>query len=180
MKAIYRIALLVVICLFVTSCSIAGDHMHLYIDNNKLADETFDIIVDAVNTQEPTKIYDLFSDKIQNENDMLNIDAQQLVKFIEGNIISVSDAEQSGVSAHFATEYGTMEKAIEASCAITTTENKYYMAMRECIIDESNNSNVGVQALYIIEADKWPYEYVYRGDGFEEDGIHLNQIRKPD
>lgn len=175
MKVMYRALLLIFACLFLTSCSIGGDHKHLYVDNNKLADETFSKIVDAVKNNNSTKIYDCFAEEVQKESSTLKNDSQHLVDFITGDIINVSYAEQSGVSAHFETEYGSMKKMIEASFSVTTTENKYYMAMRECIIDESNNSNVGIQALYVIEAEQWPYEYVYRGDGNWTNGIHLRQ-----
>ena len=56
---------------------------------------------------------------------------------------------------------------------------KYYVAIKECTVDESDEANIGILSVYIIEAENWVEDYVYRGDGEWIPGIHIVTSQMP-
>ena len=117
---------------------------------------------------------DMFADSIKSEQS-LSADASRFVNFIQGEIISVSRAFESLVGEEVYVEYGKKSKEIQSSFCVTTTENIYYVAVRERTKDEIDNKT-GLLSIHIIEAKNWTTEYVYRGDGKRvEEGIYIVQ-----
>ena len=165
------ILLLVLIVTF-TSCSNGVINVGIWADNDeKIADKTFNEIISAVRSKDASKIVDMFPNVIKNE-DNLSQSALTFVNYIHGEIISFSSAAEAGVGADYRTESGKTRKEIQSSFCINTTESTYYIAIKECIKDEFDN-NVGVISIYIIEANNWTEDYVYRGDGKWTIGINI-------
>lgn len=170
-KMLPSILLLVLIVTF-TSCSNGVINMGIWVDNDeKNADKTFNEIISAVRSKDASKIVDMFPNVIKNE-DNLSQSALTFVNYIHGEIISFSSAAEAGVGADYRTERGKTRKEIQSSFCINTTESIYYIAIKECIKDEFDN-NVGVISIYIIEANNWTEDYVYRGDGKWTIGINI-------
>ena len=72
-------------------------------------------------------------------------------------------------------EDGKKRKEIQSAFCINTTESTYYIAIKECILDEFDDSNVGVVSIYIIESKNWIDDCVYRGDGKWIPGINIEE-----
>ncbi len=173
MKKVLLLIMLFILTLILTSCSDVGDGMlFLEEDNDKIADETFNEIMSAVKSKDDAKIADMFSNAIKS-NDDLSRSALRFVGFIQGDIISFSTASESGVGEDSRLEDGKRRKEIQSSFCVITTECTYYVAIKECIVDEFDDNNIGVLSLYIIESNNWTEEYVYRGGGKWIPGINI-------
>lgn len=166
-------ALIVASSFFLNSCALSNSSNTMFTDNNKVADETFIQLIQAIESKDDSLIKADFS--ITAHSEQVNFDemALKLVEFVQGEVISYTSAEESGVGAEYKKENGKMRKMIQSSFCVETTENKYYIAIKECVIDEKDNNNVGLMSIYIIEAKNWDEGYVYRGDGLQELGIHI-------
>ena len=173
MKKMLLLIMLFILTLTLISCSDVGNGMlFLEEDNDKSADETFNEIMSAVKSKDDAKIADMFSNAIKS-NDDLSRSALRFVGFIQGDIISFSTASESGVGEDTKLEDGKRRKEIQSSFCVNTTECTYYVAIKECIVDEFDDNNIGVLSLYIIESNNWTEEYVYRGGGKWIPGINI-------
>ena len=172
-KALFLILLLVLLFVF-ASCSEKGINMFFKIyDNEKVADTTFYEKIDAIEQRNDSKIVMMFAKAIQNEK-TLSQDAVRLIDSIHGDITSISSASDTGVNANYEKNKGKKKKEIQSSFCITTAETKYYMAIKECVIDDYDNNNEGVLSVYIIKAEDWKEDCVYIGDGKWTPGITID------
>lgn len=174
MKKFRLLILLLLLIFMITSCS--------GIDNDKndleIADETFHNLISAVYAKNEIGIIELFSHTVREEAD-LERDASELVDFICGDFVSKSSASDSGIGTDSHVSEGKKRKEIQSSFCINTTENTYYVAIKECTVDESDEANIGILSVYIIEAENWVEDYVYRGDGEWVPGIHIVTSQMP-
>lgn len=171
-----KVFLLITFMLLLTSCGFDGVHTNiLEEDDNTIADKTFCEIISAINLQDASKIRILFSQSIQNELDDLQEKSIDFLEFIQGNIISFSAASESGVGADYKNEKGKKQKEMQSSFCLTTTEGKYYIAIKECTTDEHDSRNVGLISIYIIESENWNQDFIYRGDGQWIRGINIER-----
>ena len=172
MKLILSIILLILTLTF-TSCSNGGIGMGVIGNNDeKIADKTFNEIITAIRLEDDSKIVDMFSNAIKSE-DNLSQSALMFFDFIHGDIVSFSSASEAGVGTDYRTESGKKRKEIQSAFCISTTENIYYIAIKECIKDEFDDNNIGIMSIYIIESNNWTEDYVYRGDGKWIPGINI-------
>lgn len=157
----------------ISDYSTEEDNMGVFINNNeKIADNTFNKIIDAIKTKDNSKIVDIFSNSVKS-TDELSLSASKFVDYIQGDIISFSSASESGVGTDHKKEDGKTKKEIQSAFCIKTTQNTYYIAIKECIKDEFDENNVGVLSIYIIESTNWKNDYIYRGDGKWTHGINI-------
>jgi len=172
-KAILSIILIIVVTSCFTSCSDVGFDMGVFGDSDaKIADKTFNEIITAIGLEDGSKIVDMFSNTIKSEYN-LSQSAVKFFNFIHGDIVSFSSASEAGVGADYRTENGKKIKEIQSSFRISTTENVYYIAIKECIRDDFDNNNIGIVSIYIIESNNWTEDCVYRGDGKWSPGINI-------
>jgi len=173
MKKLLLSIIVILLTVAFTSCSAEFANMGMFEDNDeKKADETFRILISAVELKDDSKLVDMFSNAVRSEND-LSQSAEKFVDYIHGDIVSLSSARESGVGSSYTTENGKRRKEIQSSFCINTTENAYYIAMKECVIDEFDKNNIGLLSIYIIESNNWTVDCVYRGDGKWTKGINI-------
>ncbi len=158
-----------------TSCTTQGDTMFLHESNESIADKTFAKVVGAIQSEDPSAIIQLLSDEVKGTSFSLEEDADRFIEFIEGDMVSFSNAAESGVGSDENMDRGKTRKDINASFSIETTEKTYYIAIKECVKNDFKRTNVGVLSIYVIEADAWTDEYVYRGDGEWTPGINIGK-----
>ena len=171
-----RIAMMAIVIMIVfTSCSVGKtDRMFLGSDE-KIADKTFCEIVSAIQNQDSAQIAGLFARSVKSEKELLQ-DASMLIDYINGDVVSVSAAAEKGVGADYQKDDGKGRKEIQSSFYLETTHTSYYVAIKECVINDFDSRGVGVIALHIIEACNWKEEYVYRGDGTWTPGIVIDTL----
>ena len=149
-------------------------------DDNLIANETMNEIVSAIRSKDPEKLHVLFSDSTKEDVDSLLGQVNKLLVFIQGDIVSSTDAAEAGVAADCKKDDGKVQKNIQSAFAIVTTEAKYYIAVKECTIDEFESRNVGLTSVYIIDSTKWTENYIYRGDGKWNKGINIDDLKSSD
>jgi hypothetical protein len=170
MKKIFWLIIPIVLSLVFTSCFNKGE---IFVDSEKIADETFNEIIAAIKSKDDSSIMELFSDSVKNEG-KLSQEVLNFLNFIRGDIVSFSSAIESGVGTFSDVDNGKTKTEIQPSFRITTTENTYYVAIKECIRDDGNDSNIGITSIYIIDSNTWSSDYVYRGDGKWTPGIIID------
>jgi len=172
-KTVALIILFLITNLSLTSCSMRGSRLRLLLwDSYELADDTFDKVVEAVRSKEVAKLTNLFSETVKNEKDLLQT-GTSFVNFVKGDIVSFTSSRDGGVGTDRQITYGKRRQDVNASIYLKTTEGKYYIAMKECVLDEFDRDNVGIFSLYIIDSDDWLSEYTFRGDGEWLHGINI-------
>jgi len=174
MKKIQLLVILIMLMFIFTSCSILSNSMSLFNQSDEsIADKTFEKLINAIETSNKETVKAMFSNAIQ-ENENLEEKSLQLLEFIKGDIVSYSLSADSGVGADYRIKKGKRKKEIQSSFRIVTTESEYYMAIKECVKDDFDSSNVGVLSIYIIKAEDWKEDCVYRGGGEWTPGITID------
>ena len=131
MKNVISLIMLFALTLTSTSCSNRGTDMGIWRDNNeKIADKTFNEMITAIRSNDDSKMVNLFSKAVKNEVD-LSQSVSMFYDFIQGDIVSFSSAAEAGVGADYETESGKKRKEIQSAFCIITTENTYYIAVKE-------------------------------------------------
>ena len=141
-------------------------------NDEQTADMTFGHLIDAIKSKDVFKIIDLFSRTVQSKVGFEK-KADELIEFIQGDIVAYSSADETGVGADVEIQKEKERKEIQSAFSITTTANKYHIAIRECTKNDMDHNNIGVLSIYIIEDGKWVENYVYRGDGKWTPGINI-------
>ena len=171
-----RIWLFVIILLMTICCTACIFDMSIFKKSNEeIADETFSIVIEAIESKDQTKLLELFSETVQNEVYDLEENALEFFNFIEGDILSFSKAMESGLITHDSVDYGKRKKEIESAFNIKTSQKTYYFAIKECTRDDYNDDNVGIVSMYVIGSENWGKDYVYRGDAEWAPGINIVQ-----
>lgn len=173
MKKVILSIMAVILTFTLTACFKKGVNTGVFEqDNQTIVDETFNEIINAIKENDGAKIVDMFSNTVKSKVDLSN-QAMRFVEYIQGDIISFSSAEESGIAADYATENGKTRKEITADLSINTSITTYYVAIKECVKDDFDDNNIGVTSLYIIDSNNWTQDYAYRGDGNWSQGINI-------
>ena len=142
----------------------------------KVADNTFDKIIKAIEEKEPDDIKKLFSTNIIEENDCLEQDIINWIEYIQGDIVSYSSTDDTPPSSSYSQDrQGRDVVMIESVFDIYTTDKTYYVAIREIVKDDFDRDNEGIIYIYIIDSQKWWSYGVYRSDGKWTEGIHIDR-----
>ncbi|MBR2311032.1 MAG: DUF5104 domain-containing protein [Oscillospiraceae bacterium] len=172
MKKVLLAIMLIILMTNFIACSRKGDNMGALGDDYvKVADRTFSEIISAVKSNDAAKIADLFAPSVKSET-KLSTAATSLIDFVRGDIVSFSSASEAGVGTDTNKDSKKIKKEINAAFSVHTTESTYYIAVKECTKDDFS-CDVGLLSIYIIEANNWTEDYIYRGDGKWTPGIHI-------
>ena len=101
-----KICLLVLLLsLFFMSCSLGGDNTSVYIESDeKRADNTLQQVISAVNTNDCAQLESLFSKNVRDNINGFRESSVSFVNFIQGDIVSFSDASEAGVGVDYKVE----------------------------------------------------------------------------
>ena len=130
-------------------------------------------MINTIKFKDNTELEALFSKVAQSEASNLGENSIKLFEFIQGDIVSFSDASEAGVGVDYKTEQAKKQKIVQSAFYLETSAQKYYIAIRECTKDDFDNNNVGVVSIYIIKSEDWDEDYIYRGDGKWTPGINI-------
>ncbi len=131
------------------------------LDYERIADRTFDEFVNALKNQDKAKFKSLFSNNAKNEAKTLDKDIEELFSFIKGDIISFSRTENTGIPAETTYVYGKEKKIISPCFTLETDEEKYYLGIEQCIMDDFDCDNEGIIYICIINAKDWKEDCFY-------------------
>lgn len=142
-----------------------------------IANNTFERIINKIKTQDSRGIKSLFSQTVQDTTSDLEENCVDLIQFMQGDIVSISDAADGGMRVDCKTEKGKIVKTIVSTFICETDLHKYYVAMKECTKDDFDQDNIGLLSIYIIKSEDWKEDCVYRGDGKWTPGIHIGKYK---
>lgn len=171
MKRIILLFFTLLMLLAFSSCSV----IDYPLSDESRAVVTLEVIVHAVNDNDAEALAYLFSYNVLTEKSDLLDTSKDFIEFVGGEIITYSDPADNGISPYEEFEYDKIRKEIQYSVTVETTAGKYHIAILECVIDDFDEENVGVTSIYIINAENWQNDYVYRGDGNWTPGINIEK-----
>ena len=148
----------------------------LFRSDKEIANDSFEEILNAIQNQDKSALKNVFSKRVHNETSDFDDSVADLLDFIKGAVLSIDDS--AGVGTDEEIEYGKKRKEIQSSFGVETSEQKYYLAMRQCTVDTFDPDNVGIKSIYIINAKDWKVDYVYRGDGKWTPGIVIEKKKE--
>ena len=170
-----RLSILILAMIFIifnfTSC-VLSDYL---LSDESRAVVTLEVIVHAIKDNDAEALAYLFSYNLLAENPDLLDSSKEFIEFVSGEIITYSDPADNGISSSEEFEYGKIRKEIQYSVTVETTAGKYHIAILECVTDDFDQENVGVISIYIINAENWQNDCIYRGDGNWTPGINIEK-----
>ena len=170
-----RITILIIAISFIMLVFVSCSVVDCPLSDESRAAVTLEVIVHAVNDNDAEELAYLFSYNVLTEKSDLLDTSKDFIEFVGGEIITYSNPADNSISSYEEFEYGKMRKEIQHSVTIETTLGRYHIAILECVIDDFDEENVGVTSIYIINAENWQNDYVYRGDGNWTPGINIEK-----
>ena len=171
MKRIILLFFTLLMLLAFSSCSV----IDYPLSDESSAVVTLEVIVHAVNDNDAEALAYLFSYNVLTEKSDLLDTSKDFIEFVGGEIITYSEPADNGISSYEEFEYGKIRKEIQYSVTVETTAGKFHIAILECVTDDFDEENVGVTSIYIIKAENWQNDHVYRGDGNWTPGINIEK-----
>ena len=143
------------------------------LSNGQVADQTVAQVLQFVAAQDSSGLLQFFAPNVQTATPELRDQITAFFTFLQGPVVSVSPAEDSGVGGISTVQNQKVHREIDSAFCLTTNQKTYYIAMLECVRDDADMGNVGLLSLYVIDAENWNRDYVYRGDGRWTPGINV-------
>ncbi len=170
-----KILFVALVAILVISCFALNESLILLLlgDPNVIADNTFEKVVDAISEGNYTAINSMFSASARKDSNLSNEQVNDFLQFVEGEIVTYSSASETGVVVDQKHEFGKEREIIQSSFRLETTEQTYYIAIIECRKDTFEWKNAGVTSIYIINAQNWEEDYIFRGEKVKTPGIHI-------
>jgi hypothetical protein len=169
-KVLISLAVILVISLFVVDKTLVG---LVFGDPNTVADHTFKKLITAIEHDDKWAIRRMFSVTARMESDLSIKHVEELLDFIEGDIVNYSDASDHCVTTSYDHEFGWERMRLWSAFTIETTEQTYHISIIEYRRDDFNFFNIGLSSVCIINAQDWTEDAVFRGGGDKTPGIHI-------
>lgn len=148
--------LLIATVILLSSCSFGDFNMRkdmFSMNDNKVANESFEKIIVAIQNQDSAALKALFSEKALSEAQNMDDTIDELFDFYQGYILSVDNNGGPYASRERKAD-GNVIKEIQPTWDVETSEKKYHFAFREFVQDTEFPDNIGIYALYIVETNR--------------------------
>lgn len=145
-------------------------------NNEQISKDTIKQAFNAIQHHNKTALSNLFSKKVRNEVNGFDESTDKFLDFFQGKVISFDDLGGAGVDETI--ESGKRLTEVQYIYDINTSEQKYYIAIKQCTEDTFGSDNVGIISIYIINAANWNDFSLYRGDGKWTPGIVIDQKKE--
>jgi len=151
--------------LFLGGCDVSS--------NDDIANECYSKLIEALNSNDLTKIESLFAKNIVNNINDFENQTIRLLDYYQGESVSY---KKYSIGITEDKDKKIYAKYFNMSLDITTTEEIYRIATIWYVDDTNDNNNIGIWSLYIIKFsnDLYP-EKAYGGDGLWTNGIHIGK-----
>ena len=140
---------------------------HMVMDDDKLADACVEKVFNSLKNKDTDELKSLFSKKAISEADNFNDSVDDLLSFIQGDLLSWNLDDSPVVSEEI--ENGNNSKQLVIWFYLKTNKQNYLVFLVDYPVDTINKDNAGLYSLRIIKAegeDKWtkPFEdYIIPG-----------------
>jgi len=157
-----------------TSCSFRKIEMYstLFRSDQDVANESFDQVLYAIQTQDATMLKSLFSEKAIIDAEDFDENIIDLFDFFKGEVLSYDGWAGPATSARSDGE-GHYQEKFQSTYDVKTTESIYRFAIREYVIDTKDLDILGIYSLYIMNGENSDLNIAYWGGGEWAAGIHI-------
>ncbi|WP_160679953.1 DUF5104 domain-containing protein [Clostridium sp. C8-1-8] len=151
-KRILSITIIFVMSLVISSCSIYKISKNPVAnrfsrDDGKIADNSFQKIVEAIDKKDKEGLKKMFSAQALKETKDINDGIDYLMEFYKGKIVSNERALEVSES----TNHGVDTSELKCFYTVTTDVDKYIVFFIDRIVDDKNPDNVGLYMVQIIK-----------------------------
>ena len=193
MKKRILLSLILLIAMFLSSCSLGGDILDKlkegqffqstdsdgnaiwgrYSENDQeTANARMDKVLAVIKNKDVNALKAMFSKKVIANTENLDQSIADLFDYFQGDFISYND--WGGPLAEETFDYGDKQKILCSSYDVVTSEQTYRFAIQDFTTDTADPDNVGIWSLYIIKmADDTDPQFGYWGDGKDTPGINI-------
>lgn len=162
------------IVILLTSCSFGGSHMRagFLVNDTQVANNSFEKVILAIQNRDENALRSSFSKKSVSEDNDFDESIVTLFHFFEGVLESYNDWGGPQVSQG-RNDDGTGHnwKSIQSTYDVETNEQKYRIAIKQFVADNTDSNNIGICSLYITKAEDSNLQFAYWGDGKWTPGI---------
>ena len=131
-------------------------------------------ILKSVETKDTKLLLSLFSENTKSECPDLEKQAEALLNYCSGKMISFGEFRGLPVSSVHMDGEGNYQESHDPSYDINTTDGSYRISFFYKQVDTIDRGNEGILSLYVIKAeDDIDLNCAYRGDGKYTPGIHI-------
>ena len=176
------IVLSICLCMLLTSCSSTNRLIYSEVNfwsivfrgDDYVCCTVLEKIVKSIETKDTELLLSLFSENTKAECPDLDKQAEALLNYCSGRMLSYGKFRGLPVSSVHMDGEGNYQESHEPSYDINTTDGSYRITFRYTEIDTIDRANEGILSLYVIKAeDDIDTTYLYSGDGKYTPGIHL-------
>lgn len=156
-------------CVFMlSSCKLVS---YMIGDVRTIANQNFLSLVNAILSEDKSAVKDLFAnDSIQNDPDF-DSSLDELIDYCKGEMVSYTNQGCAEGEDKF---FIATKKYATSGYVLNTDSGIYHFHISECIYDNMNPGNIGINSLYIINDDDYPLKDMwYQGDYKNTDGINI-------
>ena len=159
MKRLLLFVTSVVLAFGLTSCSGIGREFDLFRNDEAIADEYCEEIIDALENQDTDKLKSMFSTSALAEAENIDEGLAYVMDFFQGETTLID----GGCSTYESVDHG--EKTIELDCMywVTTDKDEYFILFVYDDVDTENPDNVGLYMLQIMKASEREEKYDWFG-----------------
>lgn len=157
-----------ILLVFVSIVWMAG--CTLYMTDDEIADENMNLFIECLDARDKEEIKKLFAPNIVSQIDTFDESVEELLEYYQGTYISL---ERNPVGTTDSKDGNHIQKRLDMSFDVLTTENKYRIGILWHVKDTLYKDNLGITSLYILEFSKDTRpNSAYRSDG--EIGINVD------
>lgn len=172
MKQVVALFVIIFIFVFLSSCTLEGENMILIDNDQKIANEKFEEILEAIKLENHEMLISLFAKETLDSVTGFNQTITELFDYYNGEVELYDD--WGGPYVETSKESDEIIQIMVSTYDVKTTEGEYRFAVKYVHKDTTNIDNIGVQSLYIIKKeDDTHLEYAYWGDGKNTPGINI-------
>lgn len=168
MKRMFSLLIILVSLCFLSCCSFSNS-------DEEQANECFYSFLNTLDNRSESQIKSLFAQNIYDyleENDENSI----------GELLNIYEGKSNFSGSAWHGTFNNMENGKKSKyhlllADVETSKDKYRIAIKWFVVDESDSNNVGIHSLYIIRFEEDPNkEYSYAGDGLWSNGINIGKV----
>ena len=162
MKRLLFILTSVVLAFGLTSCAVTGRGFLYLRDDEAIADDYCEEIIDALENQDTDELKSMFSTSALAEAEDIDEGLAYVMDFYQGETQSVDLAVATSESV----DHG--EKTIRLNCVywVTTDKDEYFIFFVYDDVDTENPDNVGLYMLQIMKASEKEEQFDWVGKSY--------------
>lgn len=149
-KAIIFFCIALCLAILLSSCSLFFGRERMS-DYDSHREKMMKVLIEAIKSEDRDTVRAMFSEKALREAEDFEASLDELFEYIQGEIVSFEKAGPAG--NHLARREGKTRIELPYYYYIYTTEEKYYISMRDFYIDEIDPENEGLYILYLVKVE---------------------------